>query len=290
MNKTVKTILAVAAVIAVIGILILIRTLGDRAAQIPENEPGTTGNTAGNLYNGGTFCEHDGTVYFSNPYDGGTIYAMDSDQSNIRKLVSGNDSFINAAGSYIYYFSTSASDQSGLGYVRNGRGIYRVDTAGKTNVLLARVTTDSMMLLGNMLYYTNFGEDASNEDVALVTVDGISTNGGEGVSLLRDHPKLGSANDGAIYYAGMNADHHLYMLRPDTGESIQVSDLNMYLPILQEGTVFFLDMDDHLRLKAYTISNNSVRTITNDTIDAYNLYGDIIYYQTVDMNGGDGYA
>ena len=33
------------------------------------------GSTAGNLYNGGLFCEYDGTVYFSNPSDGGKLYS-----------------------------------------------------------------------------------------------------------------------------------------------------------------------------------------------------------------------
>ena len=33
---------------------------------IPMNPEGTVGNTAGNLNNGGLFCEYDGKVYFSN--------------------------------------------------------------------------------------------------------------------------------------------------------------------------------------------------------------------------------
>ena len=64
----------------------------------------------------------------------------------------------------------------------------------------------------------------------------------------------------------------------------------MYLPIVSGDNVYFLDMDDALRLKCYSLSNSSVRTISNETIDSYNLYGDIIHYQTVDMTGGSNYA
>ncbi len=290
MKKTVRGILVVLVIVAIIGVLVLVRVLSDRTKQIPENDPATIGNTPGNLYNGGTFCEMDGKIYFSNPYDGGAIYVMNSDQSDVRKLISGSDSFINAAGGYIYYFSTSASDQSGLGYVRNGRGIYRVDASGKTNVLLSRITTDSMMLLGNKVYYTNFGENPANEDAALVTVESVSIDGKDTASYIKDHPKLACASGTSIYYAGMDTDHHLYALRPETGESVEICPLNMYLPIVQGDNVYFLDMDDQLRLKVYSLSNASVRTLVNETIDSYNLYGDIIYFQTVDLSGGSNYA
>ena len=47
------------------------------------NEPGTNGNTIGNLYGSGLFCENNGVVYFANPNDFGRIYKMNPDESNI---------------------------------------------------------------------------------------------------------------------------------------------------------------------------------------------------------------
>ena len=41
--------------------------------HIPANASGTVGNTAGNLNQIGLFCEHDGTVYFSNAYENGSL-------------------------------------------------------------------------------------------------------------------------------------------------------------------------------------------------------------------------
>ena len=50
------------------------------------NPPGTVGNTAGNLYNSGLFCEYDGTVYFSNAADNGALYSMNVDETEVKKL------------------------------------------------------------------------------------------------------------------------------------------------------------------------------------------------------------
>ena len=40
------------------------------------NDSYVNGNTAGNLYNYGMFCEHNGTIYFSNPNDSYRLYSQ----------------------------------------------------------------------------------------------------------------------------------------------------------------------------------------------------------------------
>ena len=56
MNKTVKRIIGIGVVVFIVGGLTLLRILGGREKKVPLNEAGTVGNTAGNLYNGGSFC------------------------------------------------------------------------------------------------------------------------------------------------------------------------------------------------------------------------------------------
>ena len=65
-------------VIGVILALVLITlmvtlTLMQRVSMNPE---GTIGNTAGNINNGGLYCEYDGRVYFANSFDGGSLFSM----------------------------------------------------------------------------------------------------------------------------------------------------------------------------------------------------------------------
>ena len=66
MTTNQKTLLIFAGIIILIAGLFTVTYLTGR---VPMNDENTTGNTAGNLNNGGLFCESDGKVYFANAYD-----------------------------------------------------------------------------------------------------------------------------------------------------------------------------------------------------------------------------
>ncbi|MBR3308181.1 MAG: DUF5050 domain-containing protein [Lachnospiraceae bacterium] len=285
MNKTLKTVLLIAIPVVLIAGIIIVRAIVEKAQEIPDNAPDLFGNTAGNLYNGGSFCEHEGTVYFSNPYDGGSIYAFDTNHENMRKVITADASFLNAAGGYIYYFSASSAGQSGLGYVRDGRGVYRVDDKGKRNILLNRCTTDSLLLLGNNLYYTDFGEDEKKPENAVVRVSEVSKEGESEGFIIDDHVRLAAAYNGEIYYAAMTGNHHLFAYNPLTGQSRQLGDFNMYEPVVQGNVVYFLDLDDDMHLKSWFIGDSTTTLISDERIETFNLYGDTIYYQTTADSG-----
>ena len=52
------------------------------------NDDYINGNTAGNLYNAGIFCTAaDGTIYFANPSDSSKLYSMNSDGSDLTKMM-----------------------------------------------------------------------------------------------------------------------------------------------------------------------------------------------------------
>ena len=51
-------------------------------SKVKLNSSYVNGNTAGNLYNAGLFCESDGEVFFSNTNDNGRLYAIDADHLN----------------------------------------------------------------------------------------------------------------------------------------------------------------------------------------------------------------
>ena len=82
-KKVIAIICAIVVVLICAGLFVFSRV----TKHIPENPPGTIGNTSGNLYNGGLFCENDGYVYFSNPYDGDSLYCMRPDESEMKKLI-----------------------------------------------------------------------------------------------------------------------------------------------------------------------------------------------------------
>lgn len=283
MKKTVKTALITGGIILILIILIIIKLIADRASHIPENPLSIAGNSAGNLYNGGLFAECNGKVYFSNPYDNNNMYVMNTDKTEVTKLIAGDISMINILGDYLYYYSGTSGDQAGLGYVRNGKGFYRSDFPGKKIVSLARVTSDSMIAAGNSLYYTNFS-DSNSQGNAVITLETISTEGGDPTVIVEDHVKLGGFSGTDILYAGMNNDHYLYAYSPVTSMSTTYSTESMYLPIVNGGDVYFLDLKDDYKLKVLSLADGSIRTIVDERIDTYNFYNGVIYYQNCDPN------
>ena len=285
MNKKLKAALIIAGiVILLVGIAILKNKLSDKSS-VPPNDPYEAGNSSGNLYNGGYFAEKEGIVYFSNQYDGGKLYSMNSDQTNIKKLSDGSVSFINVLGDYIYYYSETSGSQGGLGYVRNGRGLYRTDIKGKETFSLTKTTTDGFLGLGDNLYFNSFNE-AENSDNAIVTLETVTTSNQNQRTLLRDHVAIGGYYAGNLYYAGMDQDHCLYAINTMDGSVVSVSSEWFYLPIISQSSVFYLDLRDDYHLKSISLADGNVNTIVNERVDTYNIYNGIIYYQNVDPDGG----
>ena len=101
MKKNRRTVIAAIFIAFSLILVIVLSFLSKRVKPVPA---GTVGNTAGNANNNGMFCEYNGVVYFSNPYDGGSLYSMLPDETQLKKIKSGNVSNINAGGRYLFYY------------------------------------------------------------------------------------------------------------------------------------------------------------------------------------------
>lgn len=272
----------IGAAAAFIAISILVSFLLNRGKQIPENDPWLTGSTAGNQYHGGLFCEQDGTVYFSNAYDSGSLYSMQPGQTELQKINGGEILFINAAGDYLYYYTRSSGGEAGLGYVRGGRGIYRCTLDGNRTTRLSDATSDGILLLGNFLYYTRFEESQERSGNALVTLASVPINGGEERLLADAHPQLGTVFDGVLYYSSMESNYTLCSYTPSTGFLDTAVEQSMYQPIIENNIVYYLDIHDDYQLKAYSLYDGNIQTIVPERVDCFNIMNGIIYYQNCD--------
>ena len=87
MKKNLKPIIIFILILIIAGGLSF---LSYRGNKIPSNPEGTIGNTAGNLNNGGLFCEYNGRIYFANPKDSNCLYSMNVDETDLQKLYAGN--------------------------------------------------------------------------------------------------------------------------------------------------------------------------------------------------------
>lgn len=150
MKKNLRTILIATLFVLLFVSMTISSVLSKQFKPVPE---GTIGNTAGNAYNGGMFCEYDGVVYFSNPYDGNTLYSMSPDETHMKKLINARVSNLNAGGSYLFYYQQGVNGSAGLGYLRSVNGLYRASLDGKKPTCLAQDVVFNVQLIGNALYY-----------------------------------------------------------------------------------------------------------------------------------------
>lgn len=269
MKKHLRNILLILSFVILLAVIICISIFSEHTSMNPA---GTIGNTAGNLNNRGLFCEQDGVVYFSNPYDNGSLYSMNPDETNLKKLGSASVELINAGGRYLYYFQSGADGSAGLGYVRTRSGIYRSHLNGKKAVCFSTSTAFSIQLADNYLYY--LVSDAKGPHFYKQKID-------RSEELLLSDTQINPAcvNGGRIYFNGTESDHALYALDTTTDTVSTIWEGNLWNPIVQDDYVYYMDVANNYRLCRYSLSGNIIEVLTEDRIDTYNLCGNRIYYQ-----------
>ncbi len=272
MTNKQKNILALS-ITGVIFIILIAAVL--IAGYMPPNDESTVGNTAGNLNNNGYFCEHDGRVYFANAYDNYSLYSMNPDESDIKKLRGGSSSHICAGGKYLYYAVENQGGGSDLGSVRGAYGIYRSKLNGKGATGMDRCHVVTMQLCGNYLYYSKLDPKSS------ISLEKIKIDKKDKVTVNPDTiMNPASYVNGAIYYNGTDEDHYLYALNTANDTSSVVWQGNLWNPVYQDGYVYFMDVGNNYRLCRYSMNAGVVEVLTNERIDLFNVYGQYIYYQT----------
>ena len=275
MNQKVKLGLILGGVVFVLAGVSLVSSLMNR---IPQNPAGTEGNTTGNLYNKGLFCESDGKIYFSNSYDGGALYSMNMDESDVKKVHGGGAKYINAGGNYLYYWQSSEGDgKAGLGYVRGINGLYRIKKSGaKARAIgLNRNAVGYVKLVDNIVYYQHEDKETG------VTLHKIGTDKkGDAVLAGKNIPPLATYQN-KIYYSGFEKDHNLYTIDLATGTNNMVLKANMCYPTVENGYVYYMDVDANYRLCRVDLANvdAGATVLTQDRVDTYNVYENCIFYQ-----------
>lgn len=262
-------------VIAVLAASLIISNIKNK---IPSNDISVTGNTAGNLNNHGLFCESEGKVYFSNAYDGGSLYSMNADETDLQKLNAAKVSSINAAGNYLYYFMDSSLGGSGLGYVVRTYGVYRSKLNGNDPACLVRDACITMQLAGDYLYYQRY----NNKDYTKFYK--VKTDKSEDVLVSDSIINPAACYNGIIYFNGTEKDHYLYSLDTRTDTISTVYEGNLWYPAYLSGYIYYMDVSSDYRLCRYSLSDNVVEVLTNDRVDTFNVGNAYIYYQTNDTD------
>ncbi|MBR4084304.1 MAG: DUF5050 domain-containing protein [Lachnospiraceae bacterium] len=267
--KNLKPIIVFVIILIIAGALTL---LSYQEESIPANPDGTIGNTAGNLNNGGLFCEHEGRVYFSNPADNNCLYSMNIDETDVKKVYDGNICNILAGGDYLYYFMREPVNTS-LDKLRVSHAFFRSNLNGekvknmtRDVVVHAQLVNDSLYLLttaGNNLCFYRMNTDQSDK------------------TILADYAVNPScAKDGVIYYNGTQTNHYLNSLNTENNVSTVFWEGNIWYPVLDGNYFYYLDVENDYRLCRYDYTQEVIEVLTHDRVECFNIGSGYLYYQS----------
>lgn len=268
-HKRLKNIITGIIVVVIILALGIFAFLSERT---PMNPAGTVGNSAGNLNNAGLFCEYDGTVYFANSYDKGSLYAMSPIETDIRKLNSSNVRNILAGGKYLYYFQSGPAGGDGMENVLTLKSFNQCRLNGKRTTGLTRDIVVTGQLVDNYLYLlTSTSDGPSFYKMKIDKSDKTP---------LADYQiNPACAANGVIYYNGTQSDHYLYALNTADDTVSEIWRGNIWYPVMEGDYVYYMDVSNNYRLCRYSFSQDLTEVLTEDRADCFNVGSGYIYYQ-----------
>ena len=274
MKKYVKTVLYVLIALIIAAAAILLSFM----QRVSMNPDGTVGNTAGNLNNEGLFCEYDGTVYFYNSFPEGGLFAMNPDETDLRRINPLVVRNILAGGKYLYYFHTGSSAvATDFGQALGIKSFQRSKLNGSNGESLTNDVVVTGQLVNNYLYLltsTNAGPSFYK----------LKIDNSDRVDLADYNINPTCAENGVIYYSGTQSDHYLYALDTATDISTEVWKGNLWFPVLEGDYVYYMDPANDYRLCRYSRTENVIEVLTEDRVDCFNVGNGYIYYQ---KNGAD---
>lgn len=271
MNKA-RLILVLSIISVLLCLFVTFSILNNRIEKNPDD---AVGNNAGNLNNGGLFCESNGRVYFVNSQDNNCMYSMNTDETDIKRLTSMNTRHILSYGNFIYFYMDSfetSSQLTGLGQATNQYGIYRSKLDGDNQVCLVRDMAEDMQLCGSTIYY-----QLKQSNLTKLYKIGIDKSDNTLVSNMDINPSC--YVNGKILYS--NSEDSFYIHSIDTlnsdNDSITISESG-YDPIYMDGYIYYMNVVDNYCLYRYnTLDGTSVK-ISNDRVDFFNMNSDYIFY------------
>jgi len=261
----------------VVAFMLVFGTISFFNNRIKMNPAGTIGNTAGNLYNDGLFCEYDDTVYFSNPADNGALYSMNLDESKIKKLNSLKVQNILAAGDSLYYFQRGSAENSQLNNAVSSKSFNRCNLKGKNVQGMTRDVVVSAQLVDNYIYMLIAGKEGP-------VFSKMKINKSDSTILANANINPACAENGMIYYNNNKDNHNLRCWDTTSDTSYDIWANSIWNPILYGDYVYYMDVENNYRLCRYHLYRDEIEVLTEDRVDCFNVGYGYIYYQ---KNGED---
>ncbi|MEG1742048.1 MAG: DUF5050 domain-containing protein [Acetivibrio sp.] len=251
--------------------------------RVVMNDENATGNTAGNLMNGGLFCENDGKIYFSNYKDQGALYVMDSNMKNCKKLYEDNVSYINATNKYLIYVRDNHKRNTAPGqfFNFNTLGLYRLNKKdGKDMQQLYGKAVGFAALHGNYVYYQHYDPNDN------LRFHKIKINGKEDIELSTEQIVPASFSDNTLYYNGVDTEHEIHAMNLDSNSSSTLYEGNCFNVTSTSDSLYFLSLNNNYAIGRVDLHGDNPQIIVEERCSFFNISPDegYLYYQ---VDGGD---
>ena len=278
-KANIKPVIGIFVVVLIIALFLLFKKLGNKVVLSSE---GLIGNTAGNLYNGGLFCEDGGRIYFSNPDDDFALYSMKTDMTDLKKLYNDYARYINVDENYVYYtrmnHKKDTPTQSKL--VAYHTGVYRMNKNGKDLNAITTEPCGSLLLYDNKLYYQTYAKNNKQQ----ITIDRTDIDGSNTVELIMDDAPVVSVYNGKLYYSGKLRDQNIHEVDISGEDSVYLS-AKAYMPIVNSEGTFYVSTADGYNL--YLAGRDgSTECLVDKAVSWYNIAEDgrYVFYQCDEKN------
>lgn len=268
-------------IIAIIVLVLLVGGLGTFAyltRRTVWNEDNASGNLAGNLMNGGLFCEYEDTIYFANPNDSYALYSMDQKGEKFKKIHDDRVSSINATDRYIIYVrgNHERPENKGGFFSFNNVGIYRVNKKNGSDIKqLYNDPAGVASLYGNYIYYQHYNTE-TNLEFFKVKLDGSEE------ERLKTEPIVPSAcENGYLYYNGVESDHDIHAFNLSSKQTSDVAYGNYFSVLAQGGSIYYLDLAQNYGIGRMGTDGSNPELLVTERCSFLNISPDnrYLYYQ-----------
>ncbi len=259
--------------VVLIGVVVAI-VLTVISNQFRYNEEGAVGNTTGNLYNKGLFCEYKEHIYFANPQDDNSLYRMKKDGTNVEKLHNDTVSYIQVMNDYIYYVRRNFADENNI-FRNTLYGIYRLEIGDKKAEMIYNGIVENMVICGNYIYFSAY------DDENLIQLKSVKVDG-EDLKTISDLDYKPIAVEGHTYYfPNVEDNNNLMYIEAGSTKIATSSEGGFYMPAFTDGFVYYIDLNNDMKLTRVSLKSNEFTVLDEGRCVNFNVSeeNNLIYYQ-----------
>ncbi len=238
------------------------------------------GNSSGNLYNTGLFCQYDDKIYFSNPDDHRKLYVMDKDGKHLKKLNDDIPTYINADEHYLYYAKNNLTDTDQFAFLHvDTNSLVRINRKhpGQIKILDPNPSLN-VCLVGNYIYYIHYDEESAS------TLYRVRIDGKEKEQINKTPLIPACCKERYLYFCGGENNSYIYAYNTDNSARMLYLDYNSYHAIIEGNSVYLIDVENNYRLIRIQYSSKEITVLCPDRVDNFCVSGSHVFYQ---KNGSD---